>query len=217
MFVTDNNQIGFIHIPRTGGTSVSMSFLVAENGYSIKHVCRTHAHYSEFLQTQPQQWFATIRHPAARLYSGYYYQIEQDQRRVSGALPMKSDLTVEFLQSRINLFKRYGLEQTVMSADFTKEYSLLKQQHNIKSLNVLEQMQSICSYVSGCKNIVLFDIETQSQELFDWIKSMVPRINYVHVNRKKQQNNWKQSVTDGFKKYIEKNYADDLQRFGYDI
>ena len=54
MFVTDNNQLGFIHIPRTGGTSVAMSFTVAENGYAIKHVCRTHALYREFSQTQPQ-------------------------------------------------------------------------------------------------------------------------------------------------------------------
>ena len=217
MFVTANNKLGFIHIPRTGGTSVAMSFAVAENGYDIKHVCRTHALYKEFDGVQPQQWFATVRHPGARLHSGYYYQLEQDQRRVSGALSMKSDLTVEFLHSRIDLFQRYGFEQTVISAEFSQEYNLLKQQYNIQSLNVLEQMQSTCKYIKGCKNIILFDIETQSQELFDWIKSIVPRINYVHVNGKQQQNNWKQSVTNGFKQYIEKHYADDLERFGYDI
>lgn len=217
MFVTDNNQLGFIHIPRTGGTSVTMSFAVAENGYVIKHVYRTHALYREFTQTQPRQWFATIRHPGARLHSGYYYQLEQDQRRVSGELPMKSDLTPDFLKARINLFRYYGFEQTVISVDFANKYRKLKSQHNIKSLNVLEQMQSVSEYIRGCENIVLFDIDTQSAELFSWIKSLVPKIHHVHVNRKQSRDLWHNELTDKLIDYIKYNYKDDLERFGYTL
>jgi len=217
MFVTANNKLGFIHIPRTGGTSVVTGFATVKNDYAIKHVCRTHALYKEFDCAQPAQWFATIRHPGARLHSGYYYQLEQDQRRVAGVLPLKSDLTVEFLHSRIDLFCRYGFEQTVMSEDFKTEYSLLKQQHSIQSLNVLEQMQSACEYIGNCNNIVLFDIETQSQELFNWLETVDPRINHVHVNSRQHRANWRQSISKNFKQYIEKHYADDLERFGYDV
>lgn len=217
MFVTNNNQLGFIHIPRTGGTSVSTCFAVAENGYAIKHVCRTHALYKEFDYAQPQQWFATIRHPAARLHSGYYYQLGQDQRRVGGTLPMKSDLTLDFLKARIDLFQQYGFEQTVISNDFANKYRKLKSQHNIKSLNALEQMQSVCEYIHGCKNIVLFDIDTQSAELFNWIKLSIPRINHVHVNQKQSHNLWRNELTDKLIDYINYKYKDDLERFGYTL
>lgn len=217
MFVTSNYKLGFIHIPRTGGTSVVTAFSAAENGYDAKQVCRTHAIYKEYIQSQPQQWFATIRHPGARLHSGYYYQLEQDRRRIMGMLPMKSDLTAEFLQKRIELFEIYGFEQTIVSHDFNEQYRWLKQQYQITSLNVLEQMQSICDYINGCKNILLFDIETQSQELFNWIKSTLPEINILHVNQKRHRINWKQEMTDKLTEYIVDKYKDDLEKFGYKL
>jgi hypothetical protein len=215
MFVTNDHRLGFIHIPRTGGTSVTMSFALFPG--STTQVCRTHAHYSEYQGTDPTQWFATIRHPVARLHSGYYYQIEQDRKRVSRKLPLKSDLTVEFLQKRIDLFEEYGFEQTVVSADFNTQYRFLKQLHNIKSLNVLEQMQSICEYIKGCKNIVLFDIETQSTELFSWIKQNNPYINYTHVNRKNYKSNWRDKMSDKLIQYVKSNYHDDLTMFDYQL
>ena len=215
MFVTDDHRLGFIHIPRCGGTSVAMSFALSPG--NIKHVCRTHAHYSEYNGTPPTQWFATARHPGARLHSGYYYQLEQDRKRLSGALSLKSDLTLDFLQERIDLFESYGFEKTIVSNEFKKQYQHLKQKHNIQSLNVLEQMQSVCEYIQGCENIILFDIETQSQQLFNWIKQYVPYINHTHVNRKEHSSNWKSEISKQLKSYIQTKYSSDLRRFGYEI
>ena len=215
MFVTGDRQLGFIHIPRYGGTSVITSF--TSSLVNIQQVCRTHAHYNEYTQANPTQWFATIRHPAARLHSGYYYQIEQDRRRVAGELKLKSDLTIEFLQKRINLFETYGFEQTVVSTEFGNCYRSLKKQHNIKSLNVLEQMQSICDYIRGCKNVMLFDIETQSGKLFNWLKTCIPCVNYTHVNCKVNSSSWQDQMSDKLIQYVENNYSDDIERFDYKL
>lgn len=215
MFLTDDHQLGFIHIPRTGGTSVSESFALSP--VNIKHVCRTHAHYNEYHGSAPAQWFATIRHPAARLHSGYYYQIEQDRKRLLGMLPLKSDLTLDFLQARIDLFESYGFEQTIISEKFKKHYQNLKQKHSIQSLNVLEQMQSICKYIQGCENIILFDIETQADKLFEWIKQYITFVNYTHNNSKLEKSNWKDQLSDKLIEYIKNNYKDDLARFDYQL
>ena len=215
MFVTANNKLGFIHIPRTGGTSVVTAF--TSSAVNINQVCRTHAHYNEYTQANPTQWFATIRHPVARLHSGYYYQIEQDRRRVSGELRLKSDLTIEFLQKRIDLFETYGFEQTVVSLEFDNRYRALKKQHNIKSLNVLEQMQSICKYIQGCENIVLFDIETQSNKLFNWLKNHIPYVKFTHVNCKVSSLNWQDQMSDKLIQYVKNNYSDDIERFDYKL
>lgn len=215
MFVTSQENLGFIHIPRTGGTSVTMS--VAKSKHGVKQVCRTHALYKEFKHSQPNTWFATIRHPAARLHSGFYYQIDQDRKRTSGALPLKSDLTLDFLQDRINLFLDHGFESTVTSNEFFSEYKKLKRQYNIKSLNVLEQMQSISEYIDGCKNVTLFDIDTESKELFDWIKQFVPGVEYTHINNKNKKSDWKNEMSTVLVKYISDKYNDDLNRFGYKL
>ena len=215
MFVTANPDLGFIHIPRTGGTSVTRS--LENSDCNITQVCRTHALYKEFSNHMPVQWFATVRHPAARLHSGYYYQIEQDKNRLAGNLPMKSGLTKDFLHNRIDMFCTYGFEKTILSPEFCKDYNYLKQKYNIKSLNVLEQMQSICEYINGCKNIILFDIDTQSTELFDWIKNFIPSAAYVCVNNKNQAATWKEEMSDKLRDYINNKYKDDLKRFEYTL
>ena len=213
MFITADNTLGFIHITKTGGTSVVSAF----KNISITHVCRTHALYGEYKDKSPTQWFATMRHPAARLHSGYYYQLEWDYKRYIGELPLKSDLTKEFLQERIDLFKQYGFVNTVISNEFKNKYNILKEKYNIKSVNVLEQMQSICKYISGCENIKLFDIETQSADLFNWIRQYYPKIEYTHIHQTKNKKPWNNEVTSKLKEYIEINYSDDLNFFGYQL
>jgi hypothetical protein len=215
MFVTADLQLGFIHIPKTGGTSVVNAVTAA--GVEVTHNGRTHAYYKELDQITAIQWFATTRHPGARLHSAYYFQLEWDKKRYNKELALKSDLTEEFLKKRIVLFEEYGFENTITSDDFTKDYKRLKQQHNIKSLNAIEQLQSVCYYIIGCDNIKLFDITTESCELFDWLNRYNKNIKYTHNKKKSQNKPWQDEMSTVLLKYIKDNYKDDLERFNYKL
>ena len=75
MFVTTNKKLGFIHIPKCGGSSISSAFRHGEKGpnknnhqdpWSPWYPCDTHAHYSKIQRANielPETWFTTVRNP----------------------------------------------------------------------------------------------------------------------------------------------------------
>ena len=76
MFVTTNNKIGFIHIPKCGGTSIYHAFRGGLRGpnkrdrqdpWSPWPVMEPHSTYKEFKAEStfpgPVTWFTIVRHP----------------------------------------------------------------------------------------------------------------------------------------------------------
>ena len=212
MFVTADNKLGFIHIPKSGGTSVIDSF----NGNVIS-VCSTHSAYSEYTGNEPEVWFATVRHPAARIHSAFYYQLEWDQKRISGELGMKAGLTLDFLKERVRLFKDYGFVNSILDQEVKIKYNDIKRKHNIKVNSFLENLQSSCYFINGCKNIKTFDIDTNATELFYWLKSIVTDIEYTHSRKNKNKKFWQDECTPELLDFVKNNYSDDLERFGYKV
>ena len=81
MFITTNKKIGFIHIPKCGGSSISAAFRHGEKGpnksnpndpWSPWYPVNAHSTYRRAVKNkvaQPETWFTTVRNPYSRFHS----------------------------------------------------------------------------------------------------------------------------------------------------
>ncbi|XP_071813537.1 uncharacterized protein [Apostichopus japonicus] len=105
--INNSRKLLFIHIPKTGGTSIESSFLFKEQ--RRKNAIGGHHKISEFNQKHFENYhkFCMVRHPCSRLISAWSY-LGQNRGNVKDKRWAKQNLTAETRKS-FNSFVRMTL------------------------------------------------------------------------------------------------------------
>lgn len=216
MFVTTNKKLGFIHIPKCGGSSISSAFRHGEKGpnknnhqdpWSPWYPCDTHAHYSKIQRSNielPETWFTTVRNPFARYHSWYYYQIAWHKKRINGELKLKT-LSVQEMQQQVDLLEDLGIKGTLLNLDDVVAQGVPKQ---------VSKPQY--DWISGCPNIEWFKLE-EIQKCYKWLAKMGCNVEYSHVKKNPKNLTWQEEFDDEMIEYIQQRYAIDFEKFKYEL
>ncbi|XP_071853914.1 uncharacterized protein [Apostichopus japonicus] len=96
--INNSRKLLFIHIPKTGGTSIESSFLFKEQ--RRKHAIGGHHKISEFNQKHFENYhkFCMVRHPCSRLISAWSY-LGQNRGNAKDKRWVKQNLTAETRKS----------------------------------------------------------------------------------------------------------------------
>lgn len=230
MFLTQNKKLGFIHIPKTGGVSVTQLFKDTNNLITVD---KQHATFNEYVNKNtlvyyPKYWFATVRHPAARAQSYYYYFIEHDLLRITGYDRIKANMSVDFLHKRIHILVKHGIKKFLLrDRELVEEYNYWhnyfefrdnKKYQNMWHLRKLS-LKSNFKFIRNCPNIRFFDLSYQANDLNDWlynfgIKDKIPKKNVTLI---KPDRHWKDEFDDDLLESISIHYKDDFEFFNYKI
>ena len=228
MFVTTNYKIGFIHIPKCGGTSIYHAFRGGLHGPNKRNtkdpwspwpVMQPHSTYNEFtlglkshIKTQsifpgPETWFTIVRHPCQRFHSWYHYQIAWDKKRLNGQLPLKG-LEPETFEQRIKTLEELGLKGTLQNLDTLKNDTGIKLARHVE--------YPMYNWIANCKNIKVFKLE-KIGALYDWFDEIGCTVEFTHSKKTPRRSTWQDEFDDEMIELISKRYAKDFTKFGYSL
>jgi len=218
MFVTTNKKIGYIHIPKCGGTSVFLAFdkLGREKEdipWSPWPIAKTHAKYVNIenkLDLHPEIWFTSIRNPYARFHTWYYFIQEWDKKRLNGELPLKGQ-TEESLQYRIDFYSNHSPKEVLKKFDNLLSTKENKLKHAVSNISTLQY-----AWVKDCPNIKIFKLE-KINEMWDWLKNIGCPVDYTHAKKNDNKLGSWQDFDEETLLLIQKRWADDFEKFGYEL
>ena len=75
LLINRSRKWGFIHIPKTGGTSITATLKKQEG---TEYVSTSHNHIGKFENIKDYYIFCMVRNPFTRFASAYYHQIRKD-------------------------------------------------------------------------------------------------------------------------------------------
>jgi hypothetical protein len=220
MFVTTNYKIGFIHIPKCGGTSIYHAFRGGLHGPNKRNnkdpwspwpVMQPHSTYKEFKAEStfpgPETWFTIVRHPCQRFHSWYHYQIAWDKKRLNGQLPLKG-LEPETFEQRIKTLEELGLKGTLQNLDTLKNDTGIKLARHVE--------YPMYNWIANCKNIKVFKLE-KIGALYDWFDEIGCTVEFTHSKKTPRRSTWQDEFDDEMIELISKRYAKDFTKFGYSL
>ena len=216
MLITAFNElprIGYIHIPKCGGKSVAESFhRINTDDMQLSMDTTKHWTYMQYKNTpkgyarygEPDFWFTTVRHPASRWLSWYYYTMHGDKI---------SEKTAPFYKQRLALFEKYGPNETIMcNKELVAELNdigILKETYRAPKILMFD-------YIRGAKNLHIFDIEQHSEKMFLWLNQKGFPIEPIHTNKNKSNSKpWQDILSEKTRKYLFQKQAVDYDYFGY--
>jgi len=221
MFITTNQQLGFIHIPKCGGTSIFAAFRGGHpKGPNLKNeqdpwspwpILKTHSSFKEFQKqkkkTDPAIWFTVVRHPCQRYHTWYYFQLARDKKKLNGELPFKG-LSKKQIVDRITTFEKYGLKGT---------FKYLDSIQNIESVKVSRACNWLMyDWIDGCNNIEIFKLE-EIEKLYSWLNGIGCTVPYSHVKQTPRTTSWQDDFDDELTELVYQRYKRDFLEFDYKL
>jgi len=196
MVVSHTKKCIFIHIPKTGGTSIEqfikdnnrndIQYLGVRNNRSMHHMTASQLN-KELLPFYYQTYyrFSVVRNPYDRLLSEYYW---------SPVIGYKAGFTKsEFLKNVVHIIKNKLYYTNIYYDHYIPQYQFLYENNKLQvhQLFKFEDMKWIASYLSKKLNI----------------HSEFPCFNKTEIEKE----NW----TESEKKIIYYMYQEDFKRFSY--
>lgn len=230
MFVTTNNKLGFIHIPKCGGTSVYRAFAGENNErkqdrsnpWSAWPIYEAHTKWRTVYPHKsdkeklgkvfpgPETWFTTVRNPYARFHTWYHYQREWDRKRYVGELPRKG-LSVKDLEFRMEFFDTHSPKQVL------KLIPELLQQGNIWKYAVSNISNPQWHWVVGCPNLQVFKLE-RIDRMWQWLHNQGCMVQPTHVKKNTAKTgSWETDFDEETIVLIQQLYEKDFKKLSYEL
>lgn len=198
-------RFAFIHIPRTGGTSLRTGLRDRNSGKALKWESSGYKHHT-YQQSQSlvnfdiggYTVFSLIRDPRERLQSLYYKKIKTMLSKLSMSSPART---------RVPDHQRSAYTQEL---------------ERIRSLGVNEWLrqnppESLCDYTAGAPDHTRYYHTDSVHLLGQWLSEQYPdRLKFV-VTRSNPTTHphWSEDLTPETQQWILKTYQQDYQRFSF--
>lgn len=232
-----NSNLIFIHIPKTGGTSITKS--LRDSGYIIEppefnkkdlekllpDIKRmpTHSKISWYktigLELDKYRFFAQVRNPYTRIVSLYYFIRQQDKSRIEGHVnPRNFRRDIDFYKRRYEFYDKMSFEQFVIN--FTNEVT----RKNIFDEWVVEKTSQIeygwtpqYLWLKG-GDVSVFKLE-EVDKTIEFLNNQGIKFIYKHHKKSKAvkdlNNDYMGHYTNNTKKLVCEHFDEDFTRFNY--
>ena len=226
MFITTNNELGFIHIPKCGGTSVWHAFAGVNDEYRQRTdmpyspwpIYSTHTKWQTVYNNPlgkkkydqfppPKQWFSIVRNPYARYHTWFYFQQTWDRKRYNGELPLKPNMTMQDLEFRLKYWETATPLSVLENMD-----SIDQSKHWLYAIGNIRACQT--TWIEG-SNARLFKLENM-QELWAWLELIGSHVKPTHSKKNTEKTGTWQDFDNDVLELIEQRYAEDFELLRYD-
>jgi len=218
----------FIHIPKTGGTSIRKSLQRFKYNLTTLEFSKdqtkdvfknsptrapTHIKLSEYekigLAINDYNYFAQVRNPYTRMVSVYRFIIKQDMKRYKG-LSTKLKADREFYYNRCRKLEKMqfsGFIKNFSDPNFANDWHSKWSIENINQLQFGWQLQK--EWLTNCPTTLkIFKLEDVSQ-LNSWLNMMGFEYNYNHEKKQVYKDHFSfytQEIADIVYKYFEQDF-----------
>ena len=228
MFITTNKELGFIHIPKCGGSSVYLAFAGGEDKpyrkredmpwapWPIHKAHTKYRHAYPYNNTNkalpfyppPNQWFSTVRNPCARFHTWFYYQQAWDRKRYEGELPMKEGLDRASLEFRLKYWDTATPLSVLKSLD-----TIDKDDRWLYAIGNIRQPQ--WTWLTG-SNARVFKLE-KIDKMWDWLAELGTHVEPLHNKKNTEKKGTWEDFDEEVLLLIQERYEMDFRKLKYDM
>lgn len=199
-----NPDIVFVHVPKTGGTSISEWLMENAPGCKSNTVKTFYSkHYPYFLfDDEHKKYFSfgIVRNPWERMVSGYFYELARFKSKMNmlqsnhpKVKPSKAHWKYDYVKTKKDLLEE-GFDAYVQSKDFfscdkTQKYYLEGVNYVLRLENIQEDFKVIQNQVNCYKPL-------------------------IHLN-KTEHDNYKKYYNKTIKEIVNDYFAEDIETYQY--
>ena len=182
-------NVVFIHIPKTAGSSLRKAFSLVEDRVNFRRISTANG-------IDAQQWldsytFCVIRNPYDRAVSSYHYHVKTDYQ--GQLMPRHRDL------------KTYSFEQYLELRTKHNEFLLMPQVNFIHRRDGLSNVKKI------------FRFENLQQGIDEISRDIGVKLVLEHLNSSPRPKNYQSFYDDTTYEMVSEIYADDIKTFNYEF
>lgn len=202
--VCKDPDIIFVHVPKTGGTSISEWLMENAPGCKSNTVKTFYSkHYPYFLfDNEHKKYFSfgIVRNPWERMVSGYFYELARFKSKMNmlqsnhpKVKPSKAHWKYDYVKTKKDLLEK-GFDAYVQSKDFfscdkTQKYYLEGVNYVLRLENIQEDFKVIQNQVNCYKPL-------------------------IHLN-KTEHDNYKKYYNKTIKEIVNDYFAEDIETYQY--
>ena len=202
--VCKDPDIIFVHVPKTGGTSISEWLMENAPGCKSNTVKTFYSkHYPYFLfDDEHKKYFSfgIVRNPWERMVSGYFYELARFKSKMNmlqsnhpKVKPSKAHWKYDYVKTKKDLLEK-GFDAYVQSKDFfscdkTQKYYLEGVNYVLRLENIQEDFKVIQNQVNCYKPL-------------------------IHLN-KTEHDNYKKYYNKTIKEIVDDYFAEDIETYQY--
>lgn len=184
-----SKDITFIHIPKTGGTSVSRWLGTFANGERVGSKHLTIDQWTELFH-KPKHYFTVVRNPYARLLSYYFYSGERAKQRINSP---------KYLTKYKQIIKAY-------EGGFSKSFEYDRYYSEMFLQNQTDYFNNEVSYILKTETL-----DNDFKQIQRWLDIYEP----LPFIKKSKSVDYKDFYTTKEKKFVEKYFEKDLDLLKY--
>ena len=185
LLVNRSKKWGFIHIPKTGGTSITS---VLQNVKGTEYVTKAHNHIGKFENIKDYDIMCFVRNPYTRFASAYYHQTRKDGWMSINKFIENIDLN-DYLYFPQSYFTNNGSSED-KKVTFIGRYENFINDFNLIMKKIGKTGHSIPHY--------------NRNSIYDKHPNLNQHDFYKHIYNDKDVKNW-----------VEKRYSNDFKIFNY--
>jgi len=203
-----NHNIIFIHIPKTGGSSIYTAFKLAN---SCINISPDYAHRSIYelennYNINADIYVTQCRHPFKRFFSHYNYLLEWNEKRIKGSLPLNSRPAEYYIKMNQFLYEKKFIGFVELLNDKTKISSFISNFPTERSA-----FQKQVDFLNLKRNLKIFKLENGL--IWKYFTELGYRITPMHMKKSTYKYT---KISNEIIDIIYNYFIDDYSYFNYD-